>query len=249
MTKRYCQCGCGGILPNNRPPSRFLRGHHSRVPDRVDLMPAEPPLCQCGCGERIELKRQHRWSGAPRFLSGHGSRVSHPLEGTGYQPTADEIPQGTCECGCGLPTSTAKRTNRSERHFKGHPVPYAKGHNGRTGRGPSRYALQKGVRNSHPKASHPSEIKAQSKPWRAHKYLMVYAPDHPNCRADGTVAQHRLVMEQSLGRFLEPSEEVHNKNGKPSDNRPANLEIWKSSHPAGVRNADYHCPGCRCFEH
>jgi hypothetical protein len=27
------------------------------------------------------------------------------------------------------------------------------------------------------------------------------------------------------------------------------LELWKRSQPDGVRSKDYHCVGCRCFDH
>jgi hypothetical protein len=59
---------------------------------------------------------------------------------------------------------------------------------------------------------------------------------------------HRYVMQQKLGRPVLKTEEVHHINGKRDDNRPENLELWKRSHPAGVRSSDYHCAGCRCFE-
>lgn len=67
---------------------------------------------------------------------------------------------------------------------------------------------------------------------------------------EGWVLQHRHVMEQKLGRELEPHERVHHRNGNRADNSPDNLELWKvkTKDPAGVRASDYHCAGCRCTE-
>lgn len=65
----------------------------------------------------------------------------------------------------------------------------------------------------------------------------------------GWMWEHRYVMQQKLGRPLEKHENVHHINGVRDDNRPENLELWKRSQPAGVRAADYHCAGCRCFDH
>jgi transcriptional regulator with XRE-family HTH domain len=92
----------------------------------------------------------------------------------------------------------------------------------------------------------------------------VKIPGHPAATKGGYVLEHRYLMEQAIGRFLERHEIVHHRTGDRGDNRIkpghesglvcgtdcCSLELWKvkTKDPPGVRASDYHCPGCRCHE-
>lgn len=72
-------------------------------------------------------------------------------------------------------------------------------------------------------------------------YLRVYLPEHPRASTKGGFLQHRLVMEQHLGRFLDPEETIHHRNGVKHDNRIDNLQLVTIAQPNGT----VLCPHCR----
>jgi hypothetical protein len=83
-------------------------------------------------------------------------------------------------------------------------------------------------------------------------YIIVKVPRGTAGTIGGTLNrwmfEHRYVLQQHLGRPLLKTETVHHKNGDKQDNATENLELWRTRHGNGVRDGDYHCPGCRCFE-
>lgn len=61
------------------------------------------------------------------------------------------------------------------------------------------------------------------------EYVLVLCPSHPYARVSGYVCEHRLVMEEMLGRLLEPDEVVHHIDDDPSNNEPENLMLFQNN--------------------
>lgn len=71
-------------------------------------------------------------------------------------------------------------------------------------------------------------------------YIYLYLPKHPNASRN-YIAEHRVVMEKFLGRYLGSKEGVHHINGVKHDNRIENLAIiGRANHYGKVV-----CPFCQ----
>lgn len=57
-------------------------------------------------------------------------------------------------------------------------------------------------------------------------YVLIHAPQHHLADGGGYVREHRLVMEQKLGRPLAQGEVVHHIDGDKANNHPDNLELF-----------------------
>lgn len=60
-------------------------------------------------------------------------------------------------------------------------------------------------------------------------YKLIHLPDHPFANSSNYVREHRLVMENKLGRYLNPLEVVHHIDGDKLNNHPDNLELFSKN--------------------
>lgn len=66
-------------------------------------------------------------------------------------------------------------------------------------------------------------------------YILVYSPNHPFRTKSKYVLEHRLIMENIVGRYLNKDEDVHHINGIVDDNRPSNLQLLSHSDHVKIR--------------
>lgn len=120
-----------------------------------------------------------------------------------------------CECGCGQPTLLAPYTCHPWGWQKGVPLRFLHNHH------------SKGERNNHWKGRRYADRAG---------YIWIYRPDHPYAKRGGMVQEHRAVVEDRLGRYLEPHEVVHHRDENPSNNAPENLELVSRAEHVRIHN-------------
>ena len=64
-------------------------------------------------------------------------------------------------------------------------------------------------------------------PTESEGYVWILSPNHPFVKGQH-VAEHRLVVEKLIGRYLTTKEQVHHENKIRNDNRPENFIAFSS---------------------
>ncbi len=72
-------------------------------------------------------------------------------------------------------------------------------------------------------------------------YICVLSPNHPFVTRRGYVLEHRLIMEEHIGRYLKPKEIIHHINGARDDNRIENLKLLTSISKHGKEHSKGLC--------
>jgi len=72
--------------------------------------------------------------------------------------------------------------------------------------------------------------------WISDEGIRIFQPNHPYASKKGWVQEHRLVMEQYLGRYITREEIVHHINKLKTDNRIENLMLF----PHDTEHKHYH---------
>lgn len=87
-----------------------------------------------------------------------------------------------------------------------------------------RYGIDRRVKYEHFTASHRGAYEGKKR-YLSCGYVAVYMPSHPRAGVRKCVYEHDLVMEEHIGRYLNPGEVVHHIDGNKSNNDISNLML------------------------
>lgn len=185
-------------------------------------------ICEV-CGQEFTVKpslakNRHYCSWACRTKAGESTKVTLTCQNCG-QPfvTYRKFNAKYCSISCGISARNKTEQNPSyKRDISGENNPmYGRGLNGPTN------PMHGKTRDANPAWRGGRKVRKDG-------YVLVIAPEgyhNPISSGKGKtgyVLEHRLVMEQHLGRYLEPHEVIHHIDGDPTNNNIENLQLFSS---------------------
>ena len=91
------------------------------------------------------------------------------------------------------------------------------------------------IRTEEHKKNISEALKGENSPtWKGGKnftvdgYVRIFKPDHPKCQKNGYILEHRLVMEEFLGRYVDSDERIHHIDYNKTNNKIENLHLCKN---------------------
>lgn len=116
-------------MPRGVPKNGLWRGLEP-LDEWIRRMQASAPLCECGCGEHIQIQRHHRNYGVPAFVHGHHTRVSHGSYKGVDRWVREHDGKHRCACGCGGTIAITARHHAIgiPRYLPAHHAPPNLGH-------------------------------------------------------------------------------------------------------------------------
>jgi HNH endonuclease len=84
---------------------------------------------------------------------------------------------------------------------------------------------------------------------RSNDYWQVRCLDHPYASKSGYIREHRLIMENKIGRYLLPGEEVHHIDGNTLNNDINNLQLLSKSEHARLHKDKWQRRMCKTGRH
>lgn len=147
--------------------------------------------------------------------------IRDPITGQFLAKTEKDLTEIVdCACGCGIKFLRYDKERRPRKFINGHNSWGNKNSLGK--RHSEEWKLQASERMS----GENNPAWKGGRVYTAFGYIWVNTPGHPNPSSKNYVFEHRLMMEQHLGRYLRREEVVHHINGVKDDNRIGNLMLF-----------------------